>query len=683
MAKKKFLNLDNMNILWDNIDRNFLRREDIPYTEFEELETDSNTIIGAINELYRLISGGVNPVYPSISCGTSSITENYQSITKTVTATYKDFVKINDPQVTGGSWLTVTQSGSDDSRTYSIKLAENNGATRTGSIVLSCTGINGNAQHTISVKQNGIGDATITVESSFPTTLSDHKAFSRSACYVTYSNWTSINQPTSNASWLTIKEVTGNVDRCNYQISVTENTGSQRSAKLTFSCVGKNGKTISKTHTITQPEAGAASISFNPNPVNVAWDAENATVQVTYSNHSSVLTPTEALAWVDAIEEVTHSGNTYTYRVSGITKNPSNTSRTGKLKFGCNNLLGSPVYSEVSLVQAKAPAGTLTVTPTSKTISADGGTITFTVSFSNSEYYWVEKDTSATWLTIPTTSDSTSGGSTSPSYTVTVAANTNTTSRSTHLVFKCHGHDSQDQSVKVTITQSGKVVVTDNITVSPTSWASISENGGTRSISITSNTNWTISNKPSWITTSTTSGNGNGTVTLTASSNTGSARNGSIVFTAGTASATVTVSQKAYVPDTPEPEVLPMYYGYIPYDSSIASSTWVSEGFNLIAEDWIINGVTNGNITKADAGAMGKTSWGITPKQSFVVIAVPSSSGLVATQDDGFGGKIQFNVNPNSNGSVKLLINGVQYDLYGQRDSLGFYNNAFFYIDKN
>lgn len=454
MAKKKFLNLDNMNILWDNIDRNFLRREDIPYTEFEELETDSNTIIGAINELYKLISGGVNPVYPSISCGTSSITENYQSITKTVTATYKDFVKINDPQVTGGSWLTVTQTGSDDSRTYSIKLAENNGATRTGSIVLSCTGRNGNAQHTISVKQNGIGDATITVESSFPTTLSDHKAFSRSACYVTYSNWASINQPTSDTSWLTIKEVTGNVDRCNYQISATENTGSQRSAKLTFSCVGKNGKTISKTHTITQPEAGAASISFNPNPVNVAWDAEDATVQVTYSNHSSILTPTEALTWVDAIEEVTHSGNTYTYRISGITKNPSNTSRTGKLKFGCNNLLGSPVYSEVSLVQAKAPAGTLTVTPTSKTISADGGNITFTVAFSNSEYYWVEKDTNATWLTIPTTSDSTSGGSTSKSYTVTVAANTGTASRSTHLVFKCHGHDSQDQNVKVTITQS-------------------------------------------------------------------------------------------------------------------------------------------------------------------------------------------------------------------------------------
>lgn len=587
MAKKKFLNLDNMNILWDNIDRNFLRREDIPYTEFEELETDSNTIIGAINELYKLISGGVNPVYPSISCGTSSITENYQSITKTVTATYKDFVKINDPQVTGGSWLTVTQTGSDDSRTYSIKLAENNGATRTGSIVLSCTGRNGNAQHTISVKQNGIGDATITVESSFPTTLSDHKAFSRSACYVTYSNWTSINQPTSDASWLTIKEVTGNVDRCNYQISATENTGAQRSAKLTFSCVGKNGKTISKTHTITQPEAGAASISFNPNPINVAWDAEDATVQVTYSNHSSILTPTETLTWVDAIEEVTHSGNTYTYRISGITKNPSNTSRTGKLKFGCNNLLGSPVYSEVSLVQAKAPAGTLTVTPTSKTISADGGTITFTVAFSNSEYYWVEKDTSATWLTIPTTSDPTSGGSTSKSYTVTVAANTNTTSRSTHLIFKCHGHDSQDQNVKVTITQS------------------------------------------------------------------------------------------AYTPDVPEPQVLPMYWGHIPTDLAIEYNINAPNGFfDNLSQPCIDACIQRGTIVKIDdPNSMVDeiTSYGVVNKPAYATILIPENDTLYAKnwnsleQDHDFydvtgTGRVD-NV---SNGNKIISINGINYKLYGQ-----------------
>ena len=270
MAKKKFLNLDNMNILWDNIDRNFLRREDIPYTEFEELLTESNTIIGAINELYRLIGEGISPVNPSIVCSTSSITENYQAITKTVTATYKNYLKINEPQVTGGDgWLTITQSGSGSAMTYSIALSENNGSERTGTIVLSCTGKNGNAQHTITVTQNGIGDATIQVDN-LPSTLSDHTAFSRSGYYVSYSNWSSINEPTSDSSWLTITEVSGNVNKCEYQISVTENTGSERSAILTFSCVGRNGKPISITYTITQPEASTATITFSPNPINVA-----------------------------------------------------------------------------------------------------------------------------------------------------------------------------------------------------------------------------------------------------------------------------------------------------------------------------------------------------------------------------------------------------------------------------
>lgn len=570
MAKKKFLNLDNMNILWDNIDRNFLRREDIPYTEFEELLTESNTIIGAINELYRLIGEGISPVYPSIACSTSSITENYQAITKTVTATYKDYLKINEPQVTGGDgWLTVTQSGSGSAMTYSIALSENNGSDRTGTIVLSCTGKNRDAQHTITVTQNGIGDATIQVDN-LPSTLSDHTAFSRSGYYVSYSNWSSINEPTSDSSWLTITEVSGNVNKCEYQISVTENTGSERSAILTFSCVGRNGKTISKTHTITQPEASAAMITFSPNPINVAWDAEEATVQVTYSNYKEILTPTEGLAWVDAIEEVNHSGNAYTYRISGITKNPSNTSRTGKLKFGCKNLLDSPIYSEVSLEQANAPAATLIVTPTSETIAAAGGDITFTVTFSDSEYYWVEKDASIDWVSIPSTSDSISGGSTSNSYTVTIDANTGA-SRSTHLVFKCHGHDSQDQSVKVTITQ------------------------------------------------------------------------------------------EAYS-DAPEVDTLPMYIGYIP-DPELKISS-----YNDITVDMINTGIANGEIIETDAQAVTTdyTSFGNVPEESFLLIALPQSSGLTATKWNIIEQDCPFSVKPTSNGETSLTIEGKSYQLYGQ-----------------
>ena len=133
--------------------------------------------------------------------------------------------------------------------------------------------------------------------------------------------------------------------------------------------------------------------------------------------------------------------------------------------------------------------------------------------------------------------------------------------------------------------------------------------------------------------------------------------------------------------DPSQPQTLPMYYGYIPYDSSIPDSTWASEGFKLITEQRVIDGVSNGNVATLDAGPMGKTSFGNTPVKSFVFIAVPSSSGLVATQDSGIGSKIEFNTNPSANGDVNLTINNIQYDLYGQIDPIGYTNNKFFYID--
>lgn len=606
MAKKKFLNLDNMNILWDNIDRNFLRREDIPYTEFEELLTESNTIIGAINELYRLIEGGISPVEPSIDCETSEIESNYEAGTVPVSATYKNYFKINDPQVTidNGTpgWLTVTQSGSGSTITYSIVLTENNdGFERTGTIVLSCTAKNTNIPPktwSISVKQSDIGDATIRVADDFPSTL-DYEGTSDSPLtgYVYYSNWSSINEPTSDSSWLHIEVVPGNTDRREYRIYADLNdTSSQRNAILIFSCEGKNGnRVLPVEYTITQNAAPPATFEIIPNPINVAWNADNASIQVRYSNYNEVLEYNATLPWPDASVKVVPSGNTYTYYISGITENNSPEEKRGELIFKCKDLLNSEQPSEIiPVIQRAAPAGILVVTPTSTTIVAAGGEIPFAVKFSNTDYYWVEKKDlgdGINWISIDPTSNSTSGGSTSNPYKVTVDANTGN-SRSVGLVFKCLGYD--------------------NVTTEP--------------------------------------------------------------------GVEVTITQEAY-DDTPEVDILPMYYGYIPYDSSVSDSTWASEGFKLITEQMVIDGVSNGNVATLDAGPMGKTSFGNTPVKSFVFIAVPSSSGLVATQDDGNGSKVEFNTNPNTNGDVNLTINNIQYDLYGQIDPIGYTNNKFFYID--
>lgn len=139
----------------------------------------------------------------------------------------------------------------------------------------------------------------------------------------------------------------------------------------------------------------------------------------------------------------------------------------------------------------------------------------------------------------------------------------------------------------------------------------------------------------------------------------------------------ITQRAKEIVPEEP----LSIYYGYIPYDSSIEPATWKSEGFNLITEEWILDGVTNGNITKEDAGSMDKTSFGVVPKNSFLLIAVPSGE-YVATMDNGIGGKVKFSVSPYSNGEYTVTIDGIAYSLYGEYTSINYpEDSTFFYID--
>ena len=83
----------------------------------------------------------------------------------------------------------------------------------------------------------------------------------------------------------------------------------------------------------------------------------------------------------------------------------------------------------------------------------------------------------------------------------------------------------------------------DSVSVSSPS-VNISENGGSQSVSITSNTSWSISGMPSWLTVSPMQGSQNGVISISASQNTTNAsRSCSLLVSAGTASAMITVEQ--------------------------------------------------------------------------------------------------------------------------------------------
>lgn len=138
----------------------------------------------------------------------------------------------------------------------------------------------------------------------------------------------------------------------------------------------------------------------------------------------------------------------------------------------------------------------------------------------------------------------------------TISSNSSTSSRSANVYFTQNESGNRDYA---TISQSGYVPPADNYvftweggSTSDTSanfpW-DFSTNGTAANIPVVSTKNgssqsWSVSSKPSWITTSTTSSK----VTISASDNSGSARSGTIVLTQSGSNKTlrINVSQAAY-----------------------------------------------------------------------------------------------------------------------------------------
>lgn len=116
-----------------------------------------------------------------------------------------------------------------------------------------------------------------------------------------------------------------------------------------------------------------------------------------------------------------------------------------------------------------------------------------------------------------------------------------------------------------------------------------------------SSQSWSVSSKPSWITTSTTSSN----VTISASDNSGSARSGGVVLTQSGSGKTLTVnvSQDAYVADTYVFTIAPNTYDapysnatFIPRTVSTKNGSNIGYSLTSGSTDWVVVDTT-GKIT--------------------------------------------------------------------------------------
>lgn len=249
---------------------------------------------------------------------------------------------------------------------------------------------------------------------------------------------------------------------------------------------------------------------------------------------------------------------------------------------------------------------TFSINPYKVNVGSSGGSGSVTISsyktVGSSTYdvdYSIDSSTLPSWASF---NKSTS--------TFTIQSTTSTTGRTAKVYFD------QDESGKrdyAELTQTGYIPPADTYVFT---W----EGGSTSDISVSfqatdavsfaftlvstkngSNHPWSVSSKPSWITTSTTSSN----VTISTSDNSGSARSGEVVLTQSGSGKTLTVnvSQDAYVADTYVFTITPNTYdapysnaSFIPRTVSTKNGSNIGYSLTSGSTDWVVVDTT-GKIT--------------------------------------------------------------------------------------
>lgn len=408
-------------------------------------------------------------------------------------------------------------------------------------------------------------------------------------------------------------------------VTITQNE-SNKTATISLS---QSGDTISS--------YGEWTISVSANPTSVSSDG--GTSRITASAKRTVY-------WAsgDVTEE---TGNpTLSTNLGSL----SSSSSPSTLTLGENTSTSSRTATITATYSGKSATCTVTqtgatpsttytfsVNPYKVSVGSSGGsgsvTITSYKTVGSSTYdvdYSIDSSTLPSWASF---NKSTS--------TFTIQSTTSTTGRTAKVYFD------QDESGKrdyAELTQTGYTPPADNYVftwddgstsnVSANFPWDFSTNGTAANIPVISTKNgssqsWSVSSKPSWITTSTTSSN----VTISASDNSGSARSGEVVLTQSGSGKTLTinVSQEAKAADTyswqikksSEPNEDAYWRQSITYDVP-AKTTGFSGG-------WSVKGRKNGEIFAEYTMSSDSTSWLTVSGTSYTVQHNTSSSSRSGT----------------------------------------------------
>lgn len=380
-------------------------------------------------------------------------------------------------------------------------------------------------------------------------------------------------------------------------VTITQNE-SNKTATISLS---QSGDTISS--------YGEWTISVSANPTSVSSSGGTSTItasakRTVYWASGDVTEETGNPALSTNLGSLSSTASPSTLTLG---ENTSTSSRTATIRATYSGKSATCTVTQ----SGATPSTTYTffVRPYKVSVDSSGGsgsvTITSYKTVGSSTYdvdYSIDSSTLPSWASF---NKSTS--------TFTIQSTTSTTGRTAKVYFD------QDESGKrdyAELTQTGYTPPADNYVftwkggstsdVSANFPWNFSANGTAANIPVISTKNgssqsWSVSSKPSWITTSTTSSN----VTISASDNSGSARSGEVVLTQSGSGKTLTVnvSQNAYVADTYVFTIAPNTYdapysntSFIPRTVSTKNGSNIGYSLTSGGTDWVVVSTT-GKIT--------------------------------------------------------------------------------------
>ena len=379
-------------------------------------------------------------------------------------------------------WITLDSDKGKGLATIAAGVTENTSLTsRTGSITVSTT--DGSVKKTVSVRQSG-ADVIFTIDKNEFNVAAVGESFS---VKVTHNIGYKIN---SQPEWVkqTDKVPSGNTDT--YTFTAEANTSTEAREGVIVFCNDNN-----ECVPVTVKQAGAnATLSVSPAELTFTAKAEAKSLDIT---SNTAWTATSSASWVK-INAASGNGNAQVTVTAE--ENTTITQRSATITI---KTADGKASATVKVTQSAANV-IFSVDKNEHSVAAAGGDFTVKVTRNigykiNSQPEWVKQ-----------TGKVPSGNT--DTYTFTAEANTSTEAREGVIVF-CNDNN---ECVPVTVKQAGANAT---LSVSPASMT-FTAKSESKTFSVTSNTDWTMTSDAAWVKLSATDGSGNAQVTVTAEENT-------------------------------------------------------------------------------------------------------------------------------------------------------------------